>query len=282
MTEWAVKPGDKIRVFSPEGDPRDTSTDLSQAYVVSDPFILQPSYIKEFIKTEPLSKDEIQRLEADLRVTISKEMFAEVHRAISEFICTVALDGRMATWKQIQNQLRLILKTCNTVILSAQFLVNLISSQVIDDSVSRGVLSADQLVKQMLLDRQKPNKTILEVDLASIIVSCSDALQLIKTKTKRGRKPESIFRLLLKRLEHALSIDDHDLKLPSNENVFGNVPPTFVFIVTALEICIEKGKVAIVASELDDAEKKEAIRVLSHFKKSPRAIVHYFRTGSLK
>lgn len=281
MTEWVIEPGDKARAFSPEGDPRDPLTDLSQAYLVPDPFILQPSYIAGFIGTDPFSDDEIQRFEADLSAPITERMLAEVHRATSEFVCTVALQRRLASWKQIENQLQLILQTCETLVSSANLLRSLTNPNVVDDSVSRGALSADQLVKKMLMDMDNKANAILHVNLTPVVASCTEAVKVIKLKTKRGRKPELVFRLFLKRLVSVMKANGHDIKLPSNDNVFDNYHPTFIFINTVLEVCIEKGKAAVIASELDETEKSEATRVLSHYRKSERAIVHYLRDGSI-
>ncbi|CAO4194028.1 hypothetical protein LFADAHJC_LOCUS2379 [Methylorubrum extorquens] len=281
MSEWVVKPGDTLRVFSPEGDPRDPSTDLSQAYVVPEPFLLQPSYFTNFITTLPFSTKEIEELESVLSSKMPKRLLAEVERAIDEFVCTIALQSRMATWKQIEDRLVLILEACEKAIVGAQALLELTSFKVLDDSVFRGVLSADQLVRRMLMDRVDFENIKLNVDLDPILIPCIRALEDVKKKNKRGRKPEVVFRLFLSRLSKALDAEGLKLTVPSNDNVFDKAPPTFVFVTKVLDLCIDKGKAAVVASELDQSEKDEAVRALSHYRKSSRALVHYFRDGPL-
>lgn len=281
LSEWVVEPGDTLRVFSPDGDPQDPSTDLSQAYVVPEPFLLQPSYFKNFITTLPFSASEIENLESALSSKIPERLLAEVDRTINEFVCTIALQSRMATWKQIEDRLLLILEACEKTIMGAQALLELTDSKVLDDSVSRGALSADQLVRRMLMDRIDFKDVNLNVDLDGILIPCIRALEDIKVKKKRGRKPEIVFRLFLSRLSKALDAEGLKLALPSNDNVFDKAPPTFVFITKVLDLCVDKGKVAVAASELDQSEKDEAIRLLSHYRKSPRALVHYFRGAPL-
>lgn len=281
MSEWVVKPGDTLRVFSPEGDPRDPSTDLSQAYIVPEPFLLQPSYFTNFITTLPFSINEIEELESALSSKIPEKLLSETDRAIDEFVCTIALQNRMATWKQIEDRLLLILESCNNIIRESQALINYTSPKSVDDSVSRGALSADQLIKLMLMDRVPFGEAKLSVDLDPILIPCIQALEEVKGKSKRGRKPEIVFRLFLSRLSNALGGEGLKLALPSNDNVFDKLSPTFLFVIKALDLCVKKGKSAISASELDQSEKDEAIRSLSHYRKSPRALVHYFRDGPL-
>lgn len=274
-----MKPGDNLRVFSPKGDPTDPSTDLSQAYIVPDPFILQPFYFSGYIRTEQLSEIEITRLETALASKLTEKLISEVNRAIDEFVCTVALQHRLATWKQIESHLQLILKTCGTLITSAHALVKLTNPAEIDNSVSQGTLSADQLIKKMLMDHVDPEKYILKVYLDTIIAPCIQAHEDIKAKIKRGRKPENIFRLFISRLATAMREEGYEVKVPSNENSTDKAHPSFVFINTVLSVCIEKGKLSVTASDLTEAEKNDAIKVLSHHKKSARAIGHYLREG---
>ncbi|MCC0807345.1 hypothetical protein FPV16_14055 [Methylobacterium sp. W2] len=282
MTEWTVKPGDALRVFSPKGDPRDPKTDLSQAYIVPDPFTLQPSYLSDFIATPPFSVTERTKLVSVLGKEISDTLYEQADRAINELVCTIALDNRLATWKSIESQLQLILDTCATIRKSAQDLISLTSPNIIDASVTRGALSADQLVKKMLLDQVDPQEYALKVHLKGITGPCTKALADIKNKIKKGRKPDTTFRLFLLRLINAMNAEGLEIKVPSNENVFDNVHPTFSFIIALLDIGVEKGKAAIEASALEAKEKQKAIKALSQYRKSTRSIVHYLRDSPLK
>ncbi|TXM64348.1 hypothetical protein FV226_26635 [Methylobacterium sp. WL12] len=281
MTEWTVKPGDKVSVFSPEGDPRDPSTNLSQAYIVPEPFVLQPLYLSGFIQTDPLSKIDIDRLQPYLTTDISESLILEINRAIDDFVCTVGLQSRLATWKQIETQLQLVLDTCDSVLFGIQTLARLTDPKVLDNSVSQGALSADRLVKHMLTDQIASKEIILQIDLSPIRLSCIRALADVKSKIKRGRKPESVFRLFLGRLANAMKEEGFEVKVPWNESVPDKAHPSFLFVNNVLSICIEKGKAAINGSDLKETEKSEAIRALSHHRKSFRAIGHYFRDGSL-
>lgn len=281
MTEWVVEPGDKIRVFSPEGDPRDPSTDLSQAYLVPDPFVLQPSYMSGFITTDSLSAEEIDQLEHILCAKMPITLISKVERALEEFVCTIALQGRLATWKEIENQLKVILETCAAVISSAEALIRLTDPKVLDGSAFRGALSADQLIKKMLMEIPSQHRIILNIDLSSVISLCDEAYRDVQSKTKRGRKPEAAFRLLLSRLTSSMKEDGFEIKLPSNENIFDKTHSTFVFLCSVLDLCSSKGRVAVLQSSLDADEKTAAIKALSHYRKSPRAVLHYFRDGSL-
>ena len=279
MNEWAVKSGDMLRVFSPAGDPSDPATDLSEAYIVPEPFVLQPSYFTGFIAVELFTCEEINILKSSIEKNVSEELILEIYRAINEFVCTIALRRRLSTWKDIEKQLLLILRKCETVIGNAHELVELTDWKSTDDSVSRGVPSADQLVKKMIMDQVRLSDCTLKIDLGAMIGPIKQALDDIKPKMKRGRKPENVFRLFLSRLKNAMNNEGWQLRVPSNDSVLEHSHPTFKFVTTLLDICVEKGKSAIRDSELDDTEKADAVRELSQYRKSQRALVHYFRDG---
>jgi hypothetical protein len=95
--------------------------------------------------------------------------------------------------------------------------------------------------------------------------------------SKRGRKTEIVFPLFLMRLADAVHKGGVQIIIPPNKIIFDNMPPFFSFIVEVVNLTIKKGHKAIEESKLNSDEKLEAARILSHYNKTPRAMVHYLR-----
>src|SRR5918998_113034 len=135
--------------------------------------------------------------------------------------------------------------------------------------------SADQTIKHIII-KARCDKLHVRSDFPSVIEVCEKALaEVAPLASKRGRKTETVFRLFSNRLADLVCSEGVRITLPSNENVFGKLPPFHSFVQEMIGISISKGSAAVEVSELTASEKDKAKSIPSSYAKSDHAIVHY-------
>jgi len=143
-----LRAGHPVQVFSPIGDPRDIEDLPSSVIGLPAPFELAPMFLSDFLHIENLTADEASHLGETLGVQLTKAARIDLHLIIQRFVSSIALAGRLPSWKQYAERLKEILAVSNQLVASAQRFVALTMWKRDDAPSEPGVLSLDASVKE--------------------------------------------------------------------------------------------------------------------------------------
>ena len=182
--------GDSVKVFSPSGDPRTTSTSLKSAFFVPSQIPIGPLLLSDFVTVEPLTDEQSSNLEKMLGVPLTKAAREEIDGAMHRMVATIALSARIPGWGAFRERLRAIIKSGQTCKKAAEQFVQIVGSGSLrKDKPPKGALSLDQAVKTYL-SLASFKDSIIKIDIDAILEACRVGLKEVEPRaSKSGPKP---------------------------------------------------------------------------------------------
>ena len=259
--------GDSVKVFSPSGDPRTTSTSLKSAFFVPSQIPIGPLLLSDFVTVEPLTDEQSSNLEKMLGVPLTKAAREEIDGAMHRMVATIALSARIPGWGAFRERLRAIIKSGQTCKKAAEQFVQIVGSGSLRKERPKGALSVDQAVENYL-SLACIKDSVVQVNIDATLETCQRALDEVEPRaSKPGKKFNIALACFLSTIEIAAQLSDGPTKLPSNrireEAALSSTTPLFRFGREFLAIAITNGKAAITAASLTDGERSRADEIFS-------------------
>jgi hypothetical protein len=261
----------------------------SSIFGVLVPFQPAPMFFSDALEVPDLSEDDIRLLSQDLDFEISRETRLDLDRLIQRFVCTVALAGRLPTWKNYIGHLERIRDSARTFNEAQHRLRGLVLWSNEDDATDSKVLSAPQAIKTFIgladwgpeVKKRAVRKALSRAGgLDELIGLCEDEIARLRPlKAKRGRKPDQHVNFLLQALTRLTLDAGLRPTLPSRgqmgELAADCATPFFRFCRSFLTIAIEKGIAAVESSDLSPREKAAAARTFRFSGKSNDSLLDH-------